>query len=316
MCPGSKSGTLRLIKRSGLAATLFDPERGHEFFDALGRGLKSARLLRLAFRRAAGSPAAAMRNVHTLMAAGTLNVFSSSALEALHAGMAGWPRPETVGALLARVAGEMDSAAQAGLFLGLFLTGPASVLTPEEEAAALAVVAHDADVRDLAGRREDLVAGLPVVHREAALEQLGASSEESDEDEAGNLAGFVTYSDEEEEAEEGSGDGSGSDGGSGSAGREGAARKRARQVESSGKSSNAGGTSGKRRRLQRAGGAPTASSGESSAGSPARGGGGGGGATSGASDAAAASAAAAFESRFERYVEREAEVGRAKAKGR
>jgi hypothetical protein len=106
--------------------------------------------------------------------------------------MAGW-HVDGRAALVARLASELESFAQLGLFLRLLLDSPACAAAGAGEAAALlrSVLAHE-DVRDLAGTRRDLTDALPE-HARAITEGLAAAEAEdaSDADEDGNLAEFV-----------------------------------------------------------------------------------------------------------------------------
>jgi hypothetical protein len=219
----SRLSTHRLIAGSGLTELLFDAE----FIEGVGPRdrLKTRRLVALAFRTAGpSSPAAAIRKLEALTAAGALNLYSSSAIEALHAGMAGWrglapdAAPAIKAELLARLCGELDTRAQAGLFLSLVFGSPASAMGAEEAAAVFRAVRSHRDVRDLAGDRGDLLAEFPPdllslllpVGDGVGRGVDGAGSEEDDEEEEddsdadsqGNLADFIAYSGDEDEEEE------------------------------------------------------------------------------------------------------------------
>jgi hypothetical protein len=198
-----RGGALRLVVAGGLAARLADAD----FIEALGaEHLKTARLLRLAFSRAGDSPARAIAAVAGMAAAGALNVYSASALAALHEGIAGWRVP-IVADLVGRIAEGLDSFAQAGLFISLLLAAPGCALDAAGAAALLRAVVARPDVRDLAGAPADMMRQLPRDAAAAAADELRAraESDDSDADEDGNLAGFVC-GDDEESAEESAGD--------------------------------------------------------------------------------------------------------------
>lgn len=273
---GSHRATLKLIVHAGVADLL----TSSEFLEGLGIGrLKSKQVLRLAFRTHADSPGGAVTMIERLAAAGAVNPFSSSALEALHDGMRGWRFVEPKAALLVAIVSSFDTFAQAGLFLSLLLESPASGLGAEEVPPLLEAVLADGDVRDLAGDTGDLLAALPdyadVV--EDALARAHSEDGASEADEDGNLAGFVD--DEivfdsdadgsdahEEEAENRSGssgsdsDGSSSDSDSdrsrGGGGGAAAGRKRPRAVSDSDGSDAGKASPAPARRLRRAGDAP------------------------------------------------------------
>jgi hypothetical protein len=186
-CP--RRGVLALLVGAGLQAHLYHAE----FLEGVGAArLNSRRLVRFTFAQARGSAAQASRGLVALAAAGVLNLYSRGALAALAAGMAGW-HVDGRAQLVARLASELESFAQLGLFLRLLLDAPAGAAAGAGEAAALlrGVLAHE-DVRDLAGTRKDLVDALPE-HARTIAEGLAAAEAEdaSDADEEGNLAGFI-----------------------------------------------------------------------------------------------------------------------------
>lgn len=223
-----RAGTMTLILSSSLESLLEDAE----FVEGVGRErLHSARLLRVAFSRA--TAASAIASVAGMASAGALNVYSQSALRALHAGMAGW-RIETAAELVGRLCEGVDSFAQAGLFLALLLESPASRLTRSEASALVCAVVSREDVRDLAGRVEDMLHQLPRDVADAAGDTIAERncSDDEDEDEDGNLRGFIVYSDEDD-----------SDGGSGSGDTEdtdGSRRERKRRRRAASRSSENG----------------------------------------------------------------------------
>jgi hypothetical protein len=200
-----RRGVLALLCGAGLQQRLYSAE----FLEGVGaERLNSRRLVRHTFRQAQGSAAAASRGLGALAAAGVLNLHSRGALAALHAGMAAWHLDGRV-QLVGRLAGEMETFAQVGLFLRLLLDSPAWAGGAREAEALLRGVVAQEDVRDLAGPRKDLTDALPE-HARAILEGLGAAdSEGSDADDDGNLAGFVCGDSEVEfstsEEEEGGG---------------------------------------------------------------------------------------------------------------
>ena len=187
-----RRGVLRLLLGSGLQARLYAPE----FLEGVGASrLNSARLVRHTFSCAAG-PGEALRGLAALASAGVLNLHSRRALAELHAGMAGWHVDARI-ALLGRLASELESFAQVGLFLRLLLDSPARSGAPGDAGALLRGIAALEDVRDLAGSSRDLMDALPE-HAEDIAAGLGAEEAASDEDEEGNLAGFVCGDDEVE----------------------------------------------------------------------------------------------------------------------
>lgn len=190
---GSKKSTQQLIEKAGLVEHLFT----HEFVDGVGKArLKSRRLVHLAFSTSNASPSAAIRNVQQLHTAGAINIYSSSAIEALHAGMSKWPMAETKAHLLCRLVSEIDTFQQAGMFLDLFFNSPANTMSAETQVSVLQLVFKDQDVRDLAGRPEDLLSQIPDLADDVRDALIGADSDDSEEDEEGNLAGFVAGDDE------------------------------------------------------------------------------------------------------------------------
>jgi hypothetical protein len=252
-----RAGTMALILASSLEALLEDAE----FVEGVGRArLHSARLLRVAF--AGATAAAAIGAVAGMASAGALNIYSRSALRALHAGMVGW-RAETAAELVGRLCEGVDSFAQAGLFLSLLLASPASRLSRDEACALVCAVVAREDVRDLAGRVDELLLQLPRDVADAAADAVAArnSSDDEDEDEDGNLRGFVVYSEDEDEdasdASSGGGgdsDGSGGDGSSGGSGsgsgRRGAKRRRRSRSSSASEDSSGAGPPRKRARAR------------------------------------------------------------------
>jgi hypothetical protein len=201
-----KRGALRLLLASGLGAKLYSAE----FLDGLGpRHLNSRRLVRHTFRVHAGAPHEACRGLVALASAGVLNLYSRSALAALHEGWAAW-HVDGRALLVGQLVGEqLETFAQLGEFLRLLLDSPASCLSPAQEAVLLRGVLACEDVRDLAGATKDLKGALPE-HAAVIGEALAAEEQASDEDAEGNLAGFVCgdsevsfdSSEEEEEEEE------------------------------------------------------------------------------------------------------------------
>lgn len=247
-----RAGTMALILASSLEALLEDAE----FVEGIGRArLHSARLLRVAFSGA--TAAAAIGAVAGMASAGALNIYSRSALRALHAGMAGW-RAETAAELVGRLCEGVDSFAQAGLFLSLLLASPASRLSRDEACALVCAVVAREDVRDLAGRVDELLLQLPRDLADAAADAVAArnSSDDEDEDEDGNLRGFVVYSSDEDASDgseasgggDSSGSGSGGDGSSSGRGRRGA--KRRRRSSSSARDTDSGGADPPRKRAR------------------------------------------------------------------
>jgi hypothetical protein len=193
--PGArKRGVVRLLRATGLGGRLFSAE----FLEGVGaERLNSRRLVRHAFA-AAETSAEASRNVRALAAAGALNLHSRGALAALLEGMASW-HVDGRARLVAALASEFESFAQAGLFLALLLDAPAARAAPAGDAAALlrGVLAAE-DVRDLAGARRDLADALPE-HAALVMAALGGDeAESSDADADGNLADFICGDDEVE----------------------------------------------------------------------------------------------------------------------
>jgi hypothetical protein len=196
---GPRAGALRLTERASLDELYLDPD----FVESLGaQRIKSSRLARSAFARAS-SPSVAIARISGLANAGALNIFSSSFLECLHAGMQGW-RVEVQAELVGRLAETLDTFSSAGLFLSLLLGAQGSALEPREVLALLRRVVARSDVRDLSGAPADLLDQLPKdVAGEVEDELLDRDeSEDSDADENGNLAGFVVESDCEEDDED------------------------------------------------------------------------------------------------------------------
>ena len=191
---GSRGATLRLLVAARCDERLL---ASPEFLEGLGAGrLKSSRVLAHAFARSRGSPAAALRRIDALVGAGAVNVFSSSALAALHRGMAAWgAAPAPKAALLGALVASLDTFAEAGTLLAALLEHADSELLGGPAAAEelLRAVLREPAVRDLAGEPADLAAHLPDF--EAAVAEAlaaGASDDDGDDaDEAGNLAGFV-----------------------------------------------------------------------------------------------------------------------------
>ena len=191
---GSRGATLRLLVAARCDERLL---ASPEFLEGLGAGrLKSSRVLAHAFARSRGSPAAALRRIDALVCAGAVNVFSSSALAALHRGMAAWgAAPAPKAALLGALVASLDTFAEAGTLLAALLEHADSELLGGPAAAEelLRAVLREPAVRDLAGEPADLAAHLPDF--EAAVAEAlaaGASDDDGDDaDEAGNLAGFV-----------------------------------------------------------------------------------------------------------------------------
>jgi hypothetical protein len=216
---GSRLATLRLIVEADLEELLASPE----FVDRLGKGrLKSRALVTLAFRRAA-SPSAAITNVLGLMSAGALNVFSASALVALHTGMRGWASVEPRAALVGGLLAELDSWADAARLLALLLGSPACEWTDGESRELLRRVLAQEDVRDLAGDPTTELPGALPEYADILEDALGAFSEGdgSEADEHGNLAEFVVGDDEvsyDSDVSGGSGDGSDDSDGAGQRG--------------------------------------------------------------------------------------------------
>lgn len=196
---GPRAGALRLTERASLDELYLDPD----FVESLGvQRIKSSRLARSAFARAS-SPSVAIARISGLANAGALNVFSSSFLECLHAGMQGW-RIEVQSELVGRLAETLDTFSSAGLFLSLLLRAQGSALEPREVLALLRRVVARSDVRDLSGAPADLLDQLPKdVAGEVEDELLDREeSDDSDADENGNLAGFVVESDDDDDEDD------------------------------------------------------------------------------------------------------------------
>ena len=211
------SALLLFLARFGLWPRLADAEfvaglRGASAPSAPPLRLSGPRVIRLALATAASAPRGAAA-VLSLLRAGALDggdLLSRRSLAALH-GLLRVPEGEAAaGALLAGVAGDMDSFAEVGALLARFLAGAGAAAPPLPPAQARAIIARvcaSEDVRDLAGSPQALMAALPA-HAEAIAEALAAAADDSDADEAGNLAGFVCgddqieYSSDEEGEEE------------------------------------------------------------------------------------------------------------------
>jgi hypothetical protein len=235
-----RAGVMSLIAGASLESFLADAE----FVEGVGRArLHSARLLRVAFSRA--TEASAITAVAGMAAAGALNVYSQRALAALHAGMAGW-RLELAAELVGRLCEGVDSFGQAGLFLSLLLGSAASRFSLDDACLLVRSVVAREDVRDLAGRVQDLLIQLPRAVADEAEDEIAArdSSDDEDEDEDGNLRGFIVYSDEDEDGSRGSGSGSGDGSGDDSSsdgGGDGRGKKRRRDRGGSSESDNGSG---------------------------------------------------------------------------
>jgi hypothetical protein len=196
------------------------------------------------------------------MSAGALNVYSSSAIEALHKGLSKWTSPHVRASALIRILSELDTHAQAGLFLALFLGSPANTWTFEETVEVLSLALADTDVRDLAGEPRHVLDSIPDYAEEVQDALMGGTgSSDSEADSQGNLDGFIAYTDEEEEDGEDGDDDDDEDGdGSSDESEEVGARGRARPAPAA----------AKRGRLRR-----TAAGSDSSSGDDEDGGGGG-----------------------------------------
>jgi hypothetical protein len=189
--PGcAKRGLLKVLLASGLRGHLYSAE----FLEGVGRSrLNTRRLIRHTFVHSEGA-AEASRGLLALSAAGVLNLHSRRALQELHAGMAGWHMDGRT-LLLGRLASEFESFTQLGLFLRLLLDAPGCP-PGQGEALVRGVLALE-DVRDLVGSSKELKEALPEF--QGIIDQaLQAEEAASDEDEEGNLQGFVCGDDEVE----------------------------------------------------------------------------------------------------------------------
>lgn len=220
---GSRHMTLKLLVRSGLAKDMIIAP---DFIEGLGpERLKSKQLIKLAFMMHKDSPSGVLEMIEGLLSAGAINVYSSSAVEELHAGIAQWQQLELKAALLTAIVSSVDNFAQAGLFLSLFLECPESCLEADDATELLERVLSDGDVQDLAGEAKDLADYLPdyadVVNRTLIASEADEDGSEADEE--GNLAGFVDdrieydtdYSGSDEASAEDEGDEGSSEGESG-----------------------------------------------------------------------------------------------------
>jgi hypothetical protein len=202
----SRKGAHKLLSAAGLHASLTDPE----FVEGVGRRhIKSKLALAWAFKAAQGA-GEATRTVHALLSAGAVNVFSSTAIEALHDGVRAWS-PGADARLVAGIVSELDNAHAAAMFLRLYLDHPRSVYASNAAGAValLRTVALSPDFADVVasaahsdarGAREFLVElGQPwAAHPDVAAAVHAAALgdvNDSSADEAGNLAGFVTEGD-------------------------------------------------------------------------------------------------------------------------
>ena len=169
----------------------------------------AARLLRLT-GVAAATPGAAARALLALLGAGALDaadLLTPRALVALHgalrargsAAAAAAAAPPAAAAeaaaaaaavLLRGIISEMDGFASAGVFIAAFFASDACELPLAAQRDVMARVCASADVRDLAGSPRALMDALPA-HALAIAEALAAADDDSDADDAGNLAGFV-----------------------------------------------------------------------------------------------------------------------------
>lgn len=200
----SRRGSHKLLRRASLQQCLIDPE----FVEGLGRAhIKSKEAIHWAFRCAAGA-GEATRNVHALLAAGAVNVFSSSALAALHAGVAAWA-PGADARLLAGIVAELDDAGTAAMFLRLYLEHPRCAYRADAARGVdmLRGVVLSPDCVELLSARSGAAGsfldelGEPWASQAGVLAAVKAAAagdaDDSSADEEGNLAGFVVAGDGE-----------------------------------------------------------------------------------------------------------------------
>ena len=137
------------------------------------------------------SPGTAIDLIGRLMSAGALNVFSESACNELNHMLVRWKPLELRRALLTGIIGELDSYAQAGLFLRGLLDSDACELGSQGIDDILRAVLADVRNADLAGEPADLASELPEEYACLVNACVGFDGKDSDADSDGNLAGFV-----------------------------------------------------------------------------------------------------------------------------
>jgi len=181
-----------------------------EFVEALGAGaVKSCELIRFAFEVGATTgPADCINDLVGMLRAGAIELESDRSVAAFARGIAPWKSPDSILALLAGVMSEIDAFQGVGDFLRRMLDaiGHAWPTTFVSELLSLLFSRHP-DLRDLSGKPRELFDAVPD-YRHALVNAFAEGSDDEEADDNGNLAGFIAYSDDEEdsgtEGEEGS----------------------------------------------------------------------------------------------------------------
>lgn len=156
-------------------------------------------------------PSVVIHNLGLLMSSNALNIFSSSAIDALHEGILYWQSLhysiEASAKLLISLLSELSTYDEVGLFLSLFVSSSHCIEYQRTDLIELLyrIIAHP-DIRDLGGNRKDLDKYLEdymdEIHEFMVSEgkhTLDEDSDNSDADSQGNLDGFVVYSEEDED---------------------------------------------------------------------------------------------------------------------